>query len=43
MCSVSKKSKFIKEQKARRLLSKFKKTKVPILSDLHITNILFRK
>ena len=36
-----KKSKFIKEQKDRRLLSKLKGIKVPILSDLLIANILF--
>ena len=42
-CAVydSKKSKFIKEQEARGLLSKLKGIKVPILSDLTIANILF--
>ena len=42
-CAVcdSEKSKFIKDQKARRLLSKFTGIKVLILSDLPIANILF--
>ena len=35
-----KKSKFIKEQEARGLISKLRGTKVPILSDLTIENIL---
>ena len=35
-----KKSKFIKEQVARGLISKLRGTKVPILSDLTIENIL---
>ena len=37
----SKKSKFIKEQEARGLLSELKGIKVPILNDLPIANILF--
>ena len=42
-CTVckSKKSKFIKEQKFRGLLSNFTGIKVPILSYLHIVNTLF--
>ena len=42
-CAVcdSKKSKFIKEQEARGLLSELKGIKVPILNDLPIANILF--
>ena len=42
-CAVcdSEKSKFIKDQEARRLLSKFTGIKVLILSDLPIANILF--
>ena len=41
-CAVcdSKKSKFIKEQEARGLLSEPKGIKVPILNDLPIANIL---
>ena len=37
----SKKSKFLKEQEAKGLLSKSTRTKVPILSDLPILNALF--
>ena len=42
-CAVcdSKKSKFLKEQKAGGLLSKLAGIKVPIFSDLSIANILF--
>ena len=42
-CAIcgNKKSKFVKEQKARRLLSKLTEIKLPILSDLPIENILF--
>ena len=42
-CAVcdSKKSKFMKEQEARGLLSELKGIKVPILNDLPIANILF--
>ena len=42
-CSLcnSKKSKFIKEQEAKGLISKLTGIKVPILSDLPILNILF--
>ena len=42
-CSVckSKRSKFLKEQKARGLLSNFLDVKVPILSDILIANTLF--
>ena len=44
-CSLcnSKKSKFIKEQEAKGLISKLTGLKVPILSDLPILNILFSK
>ena len=44
-CAVSdsKKSKFIKEQEARGLLSKLTGMKIPLLSDLPIGNILFQK
>ena len=35
------KLKFIKDQEARRLISKLTGIKVPILSDLQIANILF--
>ena len=40
-CAVcnSKKSKFIKEQEAKRLLSDLIRSKVPILKDLPIANI----
>ena len=38
----SKKSKFIKEQETRGLLSKLTEIKVPILSDLPITIVLFK-
>ena len=37
----SKKLKFIKEQEAKGLLSKLTGIKVPFLSDIHVTNILF--
>ena len=37
----SKKSKFIKEQEAKGLLSKSIKIKVPILINLHIADMLF--
>ena len=37
----SKKSKLMKEQEARELISKLTGIKVPILSDLPIANILF--
>ena len=42
-CAVcdSKKSKFMKEQEARGLLSELKGIKVPILNDLPIANIFF--
>ena len=40
MCN-SKKSKFLKEQEARRLLSNSLDVKVPILSDTPIVNIIF--
>ena len=40
-CVIAKKLKFIKEQKARGLLSKLTGMKVPIPSDLPIANILF--
>ena len=42
-CAVcnSKKSKFIKEQTAKGLLSKLTGIKIPTLSDLPIVNILF--
>ena len=42
-CAVcnSKKSKFVKEQEARGLLSNLLGVKVPILSDLPILNTLF--
>ena len=43
MCCDSKKSKFIKEQEARGLLSKLTGIKVPILSDLPIANIFVLK
>ena len=41
-CAVfnSKKSKFLEEQEARKLISKLRGTKVPILIDLLIANIL---
>ena len=41
MCD-SKKSKFIKEQEAIRLLSNLTGVKIPILSDLPIANICFK-
>ena len=43
MCSVqhSKKMEFLKEQGARRLLSNLTGVKIPILSDLPISNTLF--
>ena len=37
----SKKSKFLKEQEAKRLLSNLKGIKIPILNDLPILNTLF--
>ena len=37
----SKKSKFLKEQEARRILSNLLGIKVPILSDIPIVNTLF--
>ena len=42
-CAVcnSKKSKFLKEQEAREILSNFGGVKVPILSDISILNTLF--
>ena len=40
---VCKKSKFVKEQEAKRLFSKLTGIRVPILSDLPIANILFKK
>ena len=42
-CSVcnSKKSKFLKEQEARGLLSNLTRVKIQILSDLLISNFLF--
>ena len=44
-CAVrnSKKSKFIKKQESKGLLSKLTGMKVPILSDVLIVNILFSK
>ena len=42
MCN-SKKSKFLKEQEARGLLSKLTGVKIPVLNDLPLTNILFWK
>ena len=42
MCD-SKKSKFIKGQDARGLLTKLRRIKVPILSDLALANNLFLK
>ena len=40
MCN-SEKSKFLKEQEAREILSNFGGVKVPILSDISILNTLF--
>ena len=40
MCN-SKKSKFLKEQEARGLLSKLTGVKIPVLNDLPLINILF--
>ena len=42
MCN-SKKSKFLKEQEARGLLSKLTGVKIPVLNDLPLINILFWK
>ena len=41
MCN-GKKSKFLKEQEARVLLSNLARVKVPILSDLALINICFK-
>ena len=42
MCN-SKKSKFLKEQEARGLLSKLTGVKIPVLNDLPLINILLWK